>query len=135
MEIPSTWTFQENIYGANVMLFSPDNGDEIKENLGVSVQKLGSGDDLQTLYTNNKTTLQNNFENLAIKDEKDLTINEIPAKEISYTFSQGDYKIKQAQYLLINEKKAYIFTYVALTKTFDEYSEDVESIINSFLAK
>lgn len=136
LDIPDTRTFKENIYGAAVMFFAPhEKSDTIKENLGITIQTAWSGTDLGQLYQKNKETITNIADKVTIDEEKDITINNLPAKEIAYSFIQGQYAIKQEQILLMKWNNEYIMTYVALQNTFDEYKWDVDKIISTLTIK
>lgn len=132
IKYPSERTFKENIYGSKVMFFSPQKDkNTTRENFWITIQQIASGN-LQSFYDKNKEMIGTNSK---IESEEDITINKQPAKKIIYSFAQGDYDIKEAQYLFINEKSAYIFTYIALKKTFNTYKDAVETMAKSFTLK
>lgn len=130
LDFPWSRTFKENVYGATVMFFVPKQG-ETTENLAITIKLINSWSNLETLYQENKTMLQEITENLVIENEKEIKVDYYPAKQIVYTFSQEDYKIKQEQILVIKGETLYMINYTATQDTFDEYKKDVDKIIKS----
>jgi hypothetical protein len=55
--------------------------------------------------------------------------------KVIYTGDQGKYKLKFEQYYLIRNNKAYILTLTCEKEKFVNYTDDGESILNSFVVK
>jgi len=130
LDFPSTRSFKENVYWANVMFFAPKKWDTT-ENLWITIKLIQSWTNLDSLYEENKTVLQWISEDFKIEEEKDIKIDNFPAKQIKYAFSQWDYDIKQEQILVIKEETLYMINYTATKKTFDTHKKDVDNIIKS----
>lgn len=132
LDFDSNRTFKENVYGATVMFFAPEKEwKTTKENLWITIKLINSWANLDSLYSENKEILQGISENFIIESEKDIKIDNYPAKQIQYNFSQGDYNIKQEQILVIKEETLYMINYTATQDTFDEYKKNVDKIIKS----
>ncbi|AHB41448.1 hypothetical protein P148_SR1C00001G0657 [candidate division SR1 bacterium RAAC1_SR1_1] len=131
LDFPSTRNFKENVYGATVMFFAPEKKDKTTENLGITVKLIDSGANLETLYTDNKNMLKEIAEDFTIENEKSIKIDNYPAKQIQYSFSQGEYKIKQEQIIVIKDEILYMIGYTATQDTFDDYKKEVNAIIES----
>jgi len=69
------------------------------------------------------------------KSNEEIRIDGIPAKKVVYIGKQGDYILKWMQAVLIQDKIAYILTYTASEGTFEEFSKEAETMIQSFQLK
>jgi len=131
--IPQWRTFKENIYWSVLMIFSPKiSWDKINENIWITIKPVLSWASLESLYNQNKDMITKTIPWANIIDQEDLIINNKSAKSISYNFIQWEYKIKQEQYIILDNEKNYIITYMALADTFNDYKNDLEKIIWSF---
>lgn len=131
LDFPSTWNFKENVYWATVMFFAPEKADKTTENLGITIKLIDSWANLETLYTDNKNMLKEISEDFTIENEKDIKIDNYPAKQVQYSFSQWEYKIKQEQTIVIKWEILYMIGYTATQDTFDDYKKEVDTIIDS----
>ncbi len=127
--MPTEWTFKENVFGSLVMFFGPQGEDDTtKENLWIVVNKLEWDVQLESYYQLTRGNLENvipEFE-LISEDKGENTIT------FTYAGEQGEAALQRQQTLRLEGTTVYIFTYTALDKTFDDYSTDINKIINSF---
>jgi len=136
IQFPREWTFQENVYGASVMFFSPLAKDDIlRENLGIIKKELDKEYTLTDYYTITQPELQKLIPNFTEVSNETLQINGIDAQKLIYKGTQGDVKLQWEQVYLIKNKVVYIITYTATEDTFDEYIKDVETTIGSLELK
>ncbi len=130
IDFPSNRTFQENIYWATVMFFSPEQENKSsRENLGITIKLIHSGVNLEDLYLENKEVLAALSDDLLIENEKDVEIDYYPAKEVVYSFSQQDINFKQKQVLLIKEWLVYMFSYTATADNYKQHLKDADKMI------
>ncbi len=136
IQFPGGWTFQENVYGASVMFFSPlTKDDTLKENLGIVKKELDKEYTLNDYYTTTQPELQKLIPNFTEVSNETMQINGIDAQKLIYKGTQGDVKLQREQVYLIKNKVVYIITYTATEDTFDEYINDVETTISSLQLK
>lgn len=132
MDFPSNRTFKENVYWSTVMFFTPEEENKTtKENLWITIKIINSWANLNSLYAENKEILQWISNDFIIESEKDIKIDNYPAKQIQYAFSQEWYKIRQEQTLVIKWEILYMINYTATQDTFDNYKKDIYKIIES----
>lgn len=132
LDFPSNRTFKENVYWATVMFFVPEEENKsTRENLWITVKLISSWANLNSLYEENKIILQWISKNFLIEEEKDIKVDNYPAKQIQYSFSQEWYDIKQEQTLIIKGESMYMINYTATKDTFDNYKKEVDKIIKS----
>jgi hypothetical protein len=136
IQYPATRTAQENVYGAQVMFFSPQwSGDQFRENVGIVTEILPTTMSIADYYTSIKAQLTNMIKDYQEISNEDITLGGITAKKIVYAGTQGNYKLKRMQVLLIKDKTAYVINYTASAGTFDEFSKEADAIVNSFVLK
>ncbi len=132
IQFPGGWTFQENVYGASVMFFSPlAKDDTLRENLGIVKKELDKEYTLTEYYTATQPELQKLIPNFTEVSNETIQINGIDAQKLIYKGTQGDVKLQREQVYLIKNKVVYIITYTATEDTFDEYIKDVDTTIRS----
>lgn len=130
LNFPSNRTFKENVYGTTVMFFVPKKG-ETTENLWIIARHIESWLNLETLYSDNKNILKEISSGFVIEEEKDIKIDNYPAKQIQYAFSQENYKIRQELIVIIKDETLYMISYTATQDTFDDYKKEIDKIIDS----
>lgn len=136
IQYPATRDYQEDVYGAKLMLFSPQaTGDQFKENVGIITEALPSDMTVEEYYTAIKVQLTTLIPDYNEISNKDFKLNGIAAKKIVYAGTQQNYKLKWLQVFLIKNKTAYILNYTATADTFDEFTAEVDAIVNSFMVK
>lgn len=132
LDFLSNRTFEENVYWSTVMFFVPKEANKItRENLWITIKLTNSGTNLETFYQDNKEMIQWIASDFLIEKENDLKIDNYPAKQIQYSFSQEWHNIKQEQTIIIKEELAYIINYTATKETFDHHKKDIDNIIKS----
>lgn len=132
LEFPDGREFEENKYGFDTIIFTPKN-DDIKENIWVSTQELQkflSVDEYYQETVNKLNETQKGFEEI---DSKNIIIDDLNWKYITYKYQEGENELKIKQVFLISsENKVYTINYTATKDTFDDYIQNVDQIINSF---
>lgn len=131
LDFPSTRTFKENVYWTTVMFFAPKKSEKTTENLWITIKLIQSWANLETLYNDNKTILKEIAPDFITESEKNIKIDNYPAKQIQYAFSQWENKIKQEQIIVIKEETLYMINYTATQDTFNSNKKDVDNIIKS----
>lgn len=130
LNFPTNRTFKENVYGSTVIFFAPEQAEKTtRENLGIKIQLISSWANLEALYEQNKETMKSLAENLTIVEEKDIKIDNYPAKQVQYKFSQEGFNIQQELTMVLKWETLYIINYTATQKTFDDYKKDVDTML------
>ena len=125
--------FQENKYWFSTIIFAPDNKDDIKENVWISVQQLQKYLSVQEYYEETIANLKWKFKDFKETDNKDIEKDWLKWKTITYTYTQWKEKIKtQETFLMSKENKVYVINYTAIEKTFNKFLKWANEIINSF---
>ena len=136
IQYPATRAEQENVYGANVMFFTPQaSGDLFRENVGIVTEILPSAMTVADYYTSIKSQLTTIIKDYQEISNEDITLNGIAAKKIIYIGTQSNYKLKWEQVLLIKDKTAYVINYTASADTFTQFTTEVDAMVNSFTLK
>lgn len=131
--LPATWTFQENVFGALVMLFAPqEKWDTIKENIGVTTTELTGNIQLSSYFELAKGIAESVISNYKIEKEEAITINGESAMKVIYQGVQGGENLQREQVVVLKWKTAYVLTYTATEKTFNDLLAGVDNIINTF---
>lgn len=131
--LPEWRTFKEKVFWSTMILFSPKTwDDDTSENISINVNPILSWWNLEELYKQNKTTLSQTISWVVFLDEQNLTIDNNPAKKITYTFKWGKYEIQQTQYIALDGNKSYVISYIALKDTFNNFQKDLDKIVSSF---
>lgn len=136
LQYPATRTYQKDVYGAQVMFFSPQPaGDKFRENIGVVEELLPTAMWVNDYYLSIKSQLQSLIKDYMETTNEDITINGVTAKKIIYEGTQSSYKLKWMQVFVIKDKNAYVLNYTATADTFADFEKEATAIINSFILK
>jgi serine/threonine-protein kinase len=133
---PPTWKVLEAYAGAIVAVYRPQDSpdDQFAENANVVTEDLSR---FQTMtidqYTEKgKEVLSKMFTNFSLVKNEPTTISGINARTLTFTATQGIFRLKFKQTSLIVNNRAYIITFVAEEKNFSRYEATGTNIINSF---
>jgi serine/threonine-protein kinase len=136
LEYPATWTLDTSkTWGADVMLFAPHENEEdnFSENVNVLIQDLsGMGIGLEQY----KEITDDQITTLAL-DGKILESSIIKTDEkefyrITYTMTQGDFKLRITSICFIHNEKAFLVTFTSEEDQFEKYKVVGEEILGSF---
>ena len=131
--LPASWTFQENAFGSLVMFFAPqEKWDTIKENIGVTATELTGNVQLSSYFELAKGIAESVISNYKIEKEEPITINGENAMKVIYKGVQGGENLQREQVIVLKWKTAYVITYTATEKTFNNLLVGVDNIINTF---
>ena len=131
IEIPNTWTFQEETNWFNIEIKTPKN-DNINENLWIIVQELQTEETLESYTENTVIWLNDLYESYNEISKEDTEINSKKWIILTYELSENWYEIKSQQTVFLKDNKAYVFQYTATKDTFNQYINEINYIINSF---
>lgn len=131
IEIPNTWTFQEETNWFNIEIKTPKN-DNINENLWIIVQELQTEETLESYTENTVIWLNDLYESYNEISKEDTEINSTKWIILTYELSENWYEIKSQQTVLLKDNKAFVFQYTATKDTFNQYINEINYIINSF---
>jgi len=144
VEYPKDWAVAEGPIGKKVLFarptivvwFTGPSTGEGEISLRVGREQLREmprwrlGDYVRVIETKTKREAQN-FE---IVDERSTTIDEIPAEVRSYTYTWEEDKLKETKAYLIKEDTnvAWIITYMAALKAYDQYADSFNLAVSTF---
>jgi len=133
LQVPSDWTFQETVFNSIVVLFAPQlSWDTIKENLWITSLEISWAIDLNTYYKQKKSFLENIINDFELISKEEVNIKNIKWITISYKGTDEWQKLRRQQTFFFISKTVYIFTYTTTQETYQDFLQDVNSIINSF---
>ena len=137
IQYPATRAAQPNVFGAQLMLFSPQaSGDMLREFVGIVSEKLPSDMSVDNYYTMAvKPQINLNIKDYTEISNESLTLNGVAAKKIVYKGSQVNMPLQRMQVLAIKNKVVYIITYTATQETFATLEQEATAIINSLVLK
>jgi len=130
---PSSWTFEENVYGASVMFFTPlEKNDTLKENLGIIKKPVSTNYTLDEHYAINKKELEGLVPEFVEISKTNTTLWWYDAIQLIYEWKQSNIQLKRMQTYTIYNDTLYIITYTATKNTFDSFIKEVTTLIESF---
>lgn len=133
---PSAWKTLENYAGSIVAVYAPPDSphDQFAENLNIVFEDISSFPEitLEQYTEKGKEVLEKMLTKFSLLKNESTTISNINARTLTFTATQGIYRLKFKQTSLIVNKRAYIITFSAEEKKFAKYENTGVSIINSF---
>lgn len=137
IEYPKDWDKQEKYMMTTVFLKSPlkKSNDIFAENLSVIEEPLGKTFSLDEYTDASVKTLNSMYKLKDLKKEDFKSTTGKKFKQITYNMTQGTFYLKIRQYLFVDGKNGYIFTYSAMNDNFSEYEKTIETMLNSFNLK
>ncbi len=129
IDYPGLREFEENVYGSNVMFFTPlSEGDQLRENIGIIKKELDKEYTLDDYYAITKPELESMITDFVEVSNDLITINNLDAKKLIYQGTQGETKLQREQIYLIKDNYVYIITYTATQDTFGEFTEQIDEM-------
>lgn len=133
LNYPANRTLQENVYGAVARFTSPtDDDDAITENVSITVYPLETSPTPAEYYDMTKAELSKIMSDFAEVSNDPLQIGGIDAQKVVYQGTQWSTKLQMEQVYLIFGNTAYVISYAATQKTFDDFSDEANTMIASF---
>ncbi len=132
---PDYWDFKENFQGADVVFIAPLTNiyDSFSENLNVIIQDFGNEKwnlDKYTAYSIHQITAFS--DNGIVLESKPITLSNQEGHHLLYIYKNGSIIIKSKAVYTIENNKAYLITYTAEEKEYDNYIDDINKMIESF---
>lgn len=136
IKYPSDWSQEIQNNGFMITMFKsqPENPqDTFIENTNVIVEK-ATGYTLNQYYKANLDSMKgpNALKEFKVVQSGNTTINNNPAKVITYTHSYEKIKLKVKAYFLCNGKNGYVITSTASPTSFKSYEPEFDRISKSF---
>lgn len=126
---PGLREFEENVYGSNVMFFTPlSEGDQLRENVGIIKKELDKEYTLDDYYAITKPELESMITDFVEVSNNPITIDNVEGKILIYQGTQGDAKLQREQIYLIKDNYVYIITYTATQDTFSEFIDQINEM-------
>ncbi|MFH1538463.1 MAG: PsbP-related protein [bacterium] len=135
IKYPSNWTKTEQVMGSVAAFLSPQEtaSDIFQENLNVIVQDLSTQPMTLEEFTELSVGQVKQFiTDAKILDSNATTLDGNSAHEVVYTGKQGQYNLKFMQVWAIKDNTAYILTYTAEIKKYNNYLNLAQEMMNSF---
>lgn len=136
IKYPSTWNFRESYMGSIVVFFAPPDSsdDQVAENINIVTEDLSRfpGMTIEQYVEHGKITLSKIATDFILISNQPITIANIKARVLTFTATQGIYKLQFRQTSLIVNNMAYVITFTAEEDKFSQYESIAKSITNSF---
>jgi hypothetical protein len=131
--VPTDWTKSEDTKGLDVMFMGPPNPeDQISDaTMNVKTGPLPAQISLDQFYSVNIESLKKDFKDFKIIEEGKRLIDGHPTKYIVYSYDQSGMSITIRQYFLIKDQVAYLFTFGAESKYYQDYISQFDQILES----
>lgn len=131
INIPINRTFQEDNKWFTLILSTTKN-DNINENLWIKVQELQVEETPESYTQRTIEWLKDLYETYKETNKKNIEINWINGISLTYEMIESWYNLKAQQTVFLKDKKSYVLQYTATKKTFDNYINEINNIVNSF---
>ena len=136
LQYPASWTLDTSkSLGPAIFFFSPleNTEDKFRENVNVLIQDL-KGEDIN--LSRYKEITDKQIRDFAsdgeILESSIVRKNNQEFYRITYTMSQGQFRVKITSVCFIQNEKAYLSTFSAEVDKYDSYKKIAEHILNSF---
>ena len=136
---PNTWTlFKDDDLGESIHIVAPKaaQGDEFTENVSVILQHLdGINITLDDYVKLAEKQISENTDGGTILSSKRFAAGKIQSHKIIYKGVIQGFNLKFIRYYQLENEIAYILTYTALEKDFEQHKLIGQQILNSFRVK
>lgn len=136
IQYPSEWELSlAKQMGSSFILFSPlvNKEDLFRENVNLIIQDIkGMNIGLEKYAQISESQIKSMMTNSQILESKLMEKNGRRFYHLVYTADMGVYHLKFLQNYFIQNEKAYVLTFTADQKTYDEYVKVGGEILNSF---
>ena len=133
---PATWSMKEAYMGTVVVFSAPPDSsdDQFAENINIVTEDLSRfpGMTIEQYVEHGKITLSKIATDFILISNQPITIANIKARVLTFTATQGIYKLQFRQTSLIVNNMAYVITFTAEEDKFPQYESIAKSIMNSF---
>ena len=133
---PATWSMKEAYMGTVVVFSAPPDSsdDQFAENINIVTEDLSRfpGMTIEQYVEHGKITLSKIATDFILISNQPITIANIKARVLTFTATQGIYKLQFRQTSLIVNNMAYVITFTAEEDKFSQYESIAKSITNSF---
>ena len=133
---PATWSMKEAYMGTVVVFSAPPDSsdDQFAENINIVMEDLSRfpGMTIEQYVEHGKITLSKIATDFILISNQPITIANIKARVLTFTATQGIYKLQFRQTSLIVNNMAYVITFTAEEDKFPQYESIAKSIMNSF---
>lgn len=132
---PSNWAVTEDYMGT-VVYFSAglENEDDLfADNFNIAMGQLENNTvTLEQQVSNSFNLVESLYNNVSLIGSNNYLVNGIPAREITYTLSQGVYDFRIIQTYMLYEGLVYVITYNSEGLDMGEHSEKFYDVVQSF---
>jgi len=134
IKYPSAWSKYEDpdqMPDGDVLFVSPSNEPTKTGNLMISVIDNVSltMDEFKEAHIENQNIL---FSDFGIESERYITLSDLPGYEIGFIFTKDIYTMRQLEVWTINENTLYMLAYQVDQAYYENFTDDIEYIIQSF---
>jgi hypothetical protein len=140
LEYPADWELSENDMGARVFLKAPLRGEGVMfgETVYLMIQDLSAGTDtlgLDVLTDGYDRQAVQFYPACKIESFRHIDFYGMPSKELIYTATMGDYRLRWVSYHFIKNKKMYIYTLNVEDKVYPSIKSTTDRIFRSLKIK
>jgi len=123
---------QENIYWSLLLISSPQiSGDNLNEKLWISTDSKSDKKTVEEYYTQQKQWIEKHINNYKEISKEQVKIANIDWIRIIYEWNLANNSLKRQQIIFYKNWKFFLITYTATQDTFNEYINQINTIIES----
>jgi len=133
---PADWDQQVTGESVNFLSKLVDGNDIFRDNVGIIVQDLSAqpGDFGMAQFEQiSLDQLEANITGYSLISKKDATLDKLPARRLDYTGTLEGNTLRYVQVWTIQDRKAYIITFVGNLEEFAEKEKQLNRILDSFV--
>jgi len=134
IRFPVGWSIQEENEGATIAALCPeeDADDMFFECVSVTVEDLPYRMSLNEFFDGNRKSINTYFSDVVVKETGTATIDNAPAKWISYTYEMQEGSVQALEYCLLEARRGYYITCDSEPHKFAAYRDTLEESAQSF---
>ncbi len=141
VQLPIEWDKQVDEQLNTIIAWDTNVVNGVLTNINVLIEELGEGSTLEQYSEVARQSLTSFFVDYNEVSYTDVTVNDVAAKEIIYTYtntpegSNEKIALQNRQTILMKDDYAYVISFATTQKEFDSYENIVNDITNSFEIK
>ncbi len=131
---PETWELGEDQFGLDVVALSPlgDLADKFRDNVSIASSVMPTPLDSDAILDHNLPSMMNVITDFKVLDRGQQTIKGVDASWLTYTQTQGIFKLKVKLYALPGSERAYLIYCTAEATAFEQFEAPFQKIVGSF---
>ena len=107
-------------------------GDDFRENITI-VSEEARNYDVKSYTAANRSTMAAQLPGVNFISDEEITIGDVPAEALVYTFMYKTYNLKNTAYFIVKNNVGYVLTCTAVNTKFDKFQPQFKAAVNSFV--